>query len=588
MYKGTYAIWTYPLLLLLLVPTVWAASGLQAYVDTAEVADGELVRLHIEAEGQVSKPPDTSPLAQDFEVLGTASGSRVSIINGRSSSRTTWTITLRPRHSGTLSIPPLQVGTKTTQAIPITVTDAPTADSSDADVLIETSVSTHDPYVQQMVIYTIKIYHAVELTEGTLSEPEAGSAVIQQLGDDDVSREYRNGHSYRVITRRYAIFPQASGNLELPAPVLDAAIPERHQRQNPIQDFFGNDPFFDSPSFDSFFTQTRPIRVRGAAIAIHVKPKPSSYQEHYWLPAKQLELTEDWDLPDTPLKVGEPITRSVTITAQGLTAGQLPRPEVPQLPNAGVYADKPQESTSTTADTVTGQLRQRIVFVPNQSGRLEIPGIRITWWNTETQQAAVAELPPRSFVIEVPTGQTTLPPPAANPPPQATLHTPPAATQISPASAQRVTSWFWMGIAGMFALLWLITLWLWWKNKRHKDTTTLSARLDPSEPLSEQREHKPRRAFLRACEKNQPKEARAALLSWAAAHWPEDPPQGLEEVAARIQDQHVRQLLRALDAAIYADRPGAWQGAELARQLKRLPATKKTDAEQKILPKLYS
>ena len=83
------------------------AADLQAWLDRTRVAEGETVRLTLEAQGQVSGRPETAPLEQDFEVLGMSTGSRLNIVNGRTDARTTWTLTLSPRRSGTLTVPSL-------------------------------------------------------------------------------------------------------------------------------------------------------------------------------------------------------------------------------------------------------------------------------------------------------------------------------------------------------------------------------------------------------------------------------------------------------------------------------------------------
>ena len=86
------------------------ASDMNAWVDRTQIGEGETVQLTLEVQGQVRGRPDTTPLGQDFEILGISTGSRVNIVNGRTDTRTSWVLTLTPRRSGTLTIPSLQVG----------------------------------------------------------------------------------------------------------------------------------------------------------------------------------------------------------------------------------------------------------------------------------------------------------------------------------------------------------------------------------------------------------------------------------------------------------------------------------------------
>ena len=157
-------------------------------VDRTRLSEGETLNLMLEVQGQVSGQPDTKPLEKDFEVLGTASGSQTTITNGSVDARTTWTISLQPKHSGSITIPLLEVNDQKTTAIDIEVTKASQADAnSEADVFIETEVTPESPYVQSEVRYTLRIHHAVQLAEAELIDPAIEGAIIRKAEGE---REY--------------------------------------------------------------------------------------------------------------------------------------------------------------------------------------------------------------------------------------------------------------------------------------------------------------------------------------------------------------------------------------------------------------
>ncbi|MGB5338697.1 MAG: BatD family protein [Gammaproteobacteria bacterium] len=87
-----------------------ALAGVRAQLDRNTVYEGDPVILIIESDGQHSGEPDLAALNRDFKVLGNSTSTRVSIINGRRSDKTSWTIQLEPRHKGKLTIPPVRVG----------------------------------------------------------------------------------------------------------------------------------------------------------------------------------------------------------------------------------------------------------------------------------------------------------------------------------------------------------------------------------------------------------------------------------------------------------------------------------------------
>ena len=99
------------------------AADMNAWLDRTRIGEGETVQLKLEAQGQVSGRPDTTPLEQDFEILGLSTGSRVNIVNGRTDATTTWVLTLSPMRSGSLEIPALQVGNHRSGQVSAIVTE---------------------------------------------------------------------------------------------------------------------------------------------------------------------------------------------------------------------------------------------------------------------------------------------------------------------------------------------------------------------------------------------------------------------------------------------------------------------------------
>ena len=101
-------------------------------------------------------------------------------------------------------------------------------DANDArsarDVYLEVDVTPREVYVQAQLTCVLRIYRAVEFLEAKLSEFEPEGAVIHRLGRDSRYTRVIDGRRYQIIERRFAVFPQASGRLTLPAIRLDARI----------------------------------------------------------------------------------------------------------------------------------------------------------------------------------------------------------------------------------------------------------------------------------------------------------------------------------------------------------------------------
>lgn len=571
-------------LLVLLLALGYALAGraasVDAWLDRTQIAEGDTVQLTLEARGQVSGQPDTAPLEQDFDILGTSTGSRISIVNGQTDARTSWTLTLSPKHGGKLTIPPLRVGGSTTPALALTVSDAPAPTASGgADIFIETSVEPRHPYVQQQVLYTVRLLAAVPISNGQLSEPKPADTLVEPLGDDREYTTVRDGRRYRVTERRYALFPQGSGRLELDAPVFDGEVPASGRRTaSPLQRFFGNDPMFGRSLFNDLMTPVRRTRVRGKALAVDVRPRAGASQGAQWLPAEQLTLTGSWQPESGEVPAGDPVTLQLDITAKGLTGGQLPNLAPAAVDGFDVYPDQAQRQTDTGASGVTGHLHQKIAFIPRRAGRLSLPDIQVSWWDTQAGRERVARLPGRVLQVAPATGRpdtaapvTHAQPQPASPAGQRAAAMPSGAARTGAVQSEKpggTSAWLWVSAA--LGAVWVLTLAAWWWRGRRREGG--GRQVTPPSDTATIKAGAARRQYLAACRSGDASAARTALLEWAAAHWPDDPPRGLQALAQRLDDAAAREALTGLDRALYSGGAG-WDGRTLASCLQQLPSS---------------
>lgn len=558
--------------------TLQANATLTAQLDRYQITEGETARLTIEARGQVSTMPDTKALTKDFDVSGLISGSRVNIINGKIDSRTTWTLSLIPKRSGKLTIPSLTINGEQTPTLTLQVTETSAGSGSDTTpVFIETEVDKTDPYVQGMVRYTLRVFFAVTLAQGSLSEPELENALVHRIGEDREYTSTRDGRTFHVIEREYIIFPQTSGNLMIPGPVLDAQIP-----QNTAQ----NDPFFNR-----LYTNTRPIRLRGEAIMLTVRPRPDQSTSQYWLPAQSVELFEDWKPADGQISVGDPLTRHITIKALGVTGEQLPDLQFQDIEGFKIYPDRAESNTQNLQHNIQGEKTLRLAYMPTQPGKYTLPALSLHWWDTQTDSEQVVTLKERNIDV-IPAQNTSAQTPSS------TARGDSITQQLAPTNdAQRLlaednttnemlpfnqNSWFWTSL--VFAALWLITLGFWWRKRDFLTENTQKKKTANPEPANSR---KARKLFLAACKENDAQHARHYLLLWASNHWPQSPPKGLDDLALRFDDPAISAALTTLDRMLYQHKNESWNGQELANLIAKLPEHDNSPNNKSDLPDLY-
>ena len=186
----------------LLFAAIVHAAAPRAFLDRDRVALGETVTLNIEDAG-LAASPDLTPLAKDFDVLGTSSSSSVQIVNGSTHASNQLGIALRPKRAGDLAIPPLKVGGAQTQALLLHVAPAPVGAQGNAgdDAFLEAGVDSPSPYVGQQDVYTLRLFYAPGLTGGQLDDPQADGAQLVHLNGDTRYQTQREGRTYQVVER---------------------------------------------------------------------------------------------------------------------------------------------------------------------------------------------------------------------------------------------------------------------------------------------------------------------------------------------------------------------------------------------------
>ncbi len=581
-----------------------ALASVSASLDSSQIAAGDTVQLTLEHDGRTSGQPDLAPLQQDFDILGTSSGTSYEFINGSASEKSEVVLTLAPKVTGPLTIPSLTWDGEQTQPLSLTVTGPGSAGQPGASgrtpaakVFIETTASPRHPYVEAAIHLTVRLFTSETLYHADLELPDNSNVVVKQIGSDKDSDAERNGRTYQVVTRQYLLIPLHSGRLTLQGPVLDAEVAVGKTRSP-----FGNNPFgsfFGGRLFSGVLRTLQPVRVHGDPIVVSVRPRPAGAVGSYWLPARNVTLSAAWSPAKLTARAGDPVTLDLDLQATGLTAAQLPDiSSLLRIPSGlQAYPDQAKLSDSTSNGNLVGSRDQTIALMADSPGHYTIPALVVTWWDTRNNQPRTTILPARTLTILPAPGAATAPAssaptPAAKPvaAPTASRHAPAKSAAQKPKRARAPSEWEWISIG--LAVAWLSTLgvWLWSHRSRPKPPSPgrgfAGSQTPPPGPHQPPPDaSKERAAFRAACEANDAREARAHLLAWAAALWGAAPP-GISAVAARIGDAAVAELLRDLDRACYAG--GAWQGRPLAAALTGLPTSPgKATRERNGLAPLY-
>jgi hypothetical protein len=542
-----------------------AGAAVRAWVDNTNVAPDGTIQLILEHDGSTNDEPDLAPLKQDFDVLSSSSTSSMQIINGSVSSHARRSLSIAPKHSGELRIPPISWGGEQSEPLTVHVGAAPSSaqGATGRTVFVETTAQAGRLYVQAQVNVTVRIYSQVPLYHASLELPSSNDVLVQQIGADRNEQVVKDGARYQVVERHYALFPQRSGTLTVPGPVLDAQIPvrDRNPLGNQFDDLFGN-----MRSLNNMFTSLKPIKEHGEDLSLAVLPRPNGALGDYWLPARDVKLEAEWRPDAGQVNAGDPMTLHLRLQAQGLTAAQLPDlSSLLQLPpGVHAYPDQPKLGNDSHEDVLLGERDQNIALIADRPGQFKVPSLTVHWWDVQSNQPRETKLPERVLTfLPVAVGPAAERARVASAP---AAQTPAAATGVPvPGSAPAGALWRWVSIG--LGSLWILTLIAWYLTRRRTDPNQAK----PS-PLGE--EHRisiseARRAFHDACHRNDARTARAALIRWIARAQPDRGPVGLRGFAKQTKDVELSKLLADLDRACYAN--GSWSGEQLLAALQDLP-----------------
>ena len=402
------------LVLLLTSQSLWA--DVRASLSRTTIQEGDTVTLNLLASGDVDDAdPDLSVLADSFDILGTGSSHSTSIVNGKISSSRQWQVELMPKHKGEITVPAISVGTHRTAALTLTVTAQPQAVVAGAGepVFIRTQLLPADEpvYVQQQLRYTLQLFYRQRLYDGSFDGPQIDNALVERLGDDLQYQTTVNGSQYQVIERRYAIFPEQSGTLEIaPVTFTGRLAGQARQRMPSMQMDDMMERFFGSSSMTS---PGKRLRLRGEGFRVDVQPRPATFSGQHWLPSEQLVLTDSWAAAPPEFRAGEPVTRIITLQAKGLESSHLPDIALDDSPGMRLYPETPVYENHTDGEWVIGSSQHTFAYVPTTAGTQTIPAITIDWWDTATGEQKTAGLPAWTINVEPGDGviNAQLPPP---------------------------------------------------------------------------------------------------------------------------------------------------------------------------------
>lgn len=413
------------LLWLLALPALAVVS---ASVDRTVLFDDETLSLTIRAEAPVADQAlDLSALSSLFEVVRQGQSTQSRITLGSAQRWREWQLVLRPRQTGNLTIPAFTIGGERTEPIQVEVRDASSRPDGldEDDVVLDISLNKDNAYIGEALTLTIELRYRIQL-QGRFDRLDFGDFQSEQIEEVETLGQ-QDGRQYRVYRLVYRLVADEAGRYRIP-------------------DIRFNGQYQDGP-----FGNPRRLTRAHPGFVVNIQSIPASYPDNaFWLPAQRVALSDN--LPSRlSVTANNHLDWTITTEAIGLSAADLPNP-VANLTEDGfrLYMNSPEFEN----EGLRARRRDLNALVFLEPGEYELPGVRIPWWNLETDQLEYAELPARMVEIR--------------PDPNAPISSagPASSFDNTPLISYRAGWWPWVSLS--LGLGWLATVLVWWAASRRR------------------------------------------------------------------------------------------------------------------------
>ncbi|KFI12669.1 BatD [Vibrio sp. B183] len=432
------------------------AANVWATVSKNKVVKNEVFQLRVVVDEKVSSDDiDFSGLEKDFYVGRPSFGSSINIVNGDRSTRSEWNLTLAAQTLGVANIPAFTVNGASSKPIAIQVTmDTDEPKVSDL-VELRSSLDKTTLYPNESASLRTRLIIKADprrLQSPNVIPPQVDGLTLAQIGEPKQYQSVLGGVEVTVLDQAYRVTANQPGEYTLQGAAFKGSV------------VYGN----DRTGTTKLISVDTPAKI----FAIKVEDKPAGYSG-VWLPTSELKLTQTWvaangePIPSSTThqaKVGDSITREVTLDIEGLSSDRFPNLKISYPQGIRVYEEKPQFTQLENGFT---RMTLKQVLIPQQTGDVQLSEINLNWWDSQNKQQKTAHLDGIALAVS----------------PGESLNIPVPASQYSaPAEVKTVTvkdPGFWPYLTALFALLWVITTVLLFRKRN----TSVETQQKPIAPL---------------------------------------------------------------------------------------------------------
>lgn len=356
---------------------------------------------------EVNSNADSQPVLPDIEGMTVLFGPAISTsmstrnINGQVTMKqaTTYTYTVVANAEGEINIPEASImvdGKKYTsnpiiiKVLPPDQAAAASSQGSDPrssrrrgsessteisadDLFMRATLSKTKVYEGEAVLLTYKVYSRVDLTALSNPAPDLHGFNIQEIElpqNKQFEIEHYNGRNYNtVVWRQYVLFPQQTGELEIPAMNYEATVA--------VQSYQDLDPFAMMFNGGYPYVEVKKTLYTGKR-TINVQPLPSGKPTNF--SGAVGKFTINSSVSTTELKANEEFTYKLIVKGSGNM--RLMGDPVVNFPGEfDVFDPIISNNYRLTKQGFSGEKVYEYVVTPRTSGTFELPAAQFAYFD---------------------------------------------------------------------------------------------------------------------------------------------------------------------------------------------------------------
>ena len=257
------------------------------------------------------------------------------------------------------------------------------------DIFIRVNASKTHIYEQEPIVLTYNLCFLPDVRPNGLSggSLDVKGCQLQEIElPDNHTFENINGRNYVVVKcRQYIVYPQMTGRLEVPKVNFKAEVNQRVANVDPMEAFFNGG--------SDYIVRERELVADGLTLQVDSLPtRPDGFTGA----VGKFNISAEIDKEE--VRAGEPINLKVVVGGHG-NLRLLKQPDVEFPKDFDKYDAKVTDKTDLTINGVEGEMIFEYLAVPRNQGTYTIPGIKLTYFDTDSRTYKTIET--ESFNLKV-------------------------------------------------------------------------------------------------------------------------------------------------------------------------------------------